>query len=94
MLDKICRPGFEQLDQWQVQLLAIIFQKGRIGVFSELADEELRKAHFTPIKDIREAIDREEERLQRRARVAVLPEGPLTIPYLNEPNYKSGITSG
>jgi nickel-dependent lactate racemase len=84
MLDKICTPGFEQLDQWQVQLLAIILLKVRVGLYSELTDEEVRKAHFIPNDDLRAAIDKEIVRLKRAAKVAVLPEGPLTIPYLKE----------
>ncbi len=83
MLEKICSPGFELMDQWQVQLLAIILIKARVGLFSELSDEEVRKAHLQPIHDIRSMIDSEIEGLGGTARIAVLPEGPLTIPYLN-----------
>ena len=82
MLDKIHSPGFEQLDQWQVQLLAIILLKARIGLYSSLTDTDVKRAHMTPIQDIREAIDTESMRLGRVAKLAVLPEGPLTIPYI------------
>ncbi|MCZ6673963.1 MAG: nickel-dependent lactate racemase [Verrucomicrobia bacterium] len=84
MLDKICSPGFEQLDQWQVQLLAIILLKSRVGLHSELSEEEVTQAHLIPVSNIREAIDEEAERLGRKASVAVLPEGPLTIPYIEK----------
>ena len=82
MLDKIYTPGFELMDQWQVQLLAIILLKARVGLYSELSDSDVRKAHLHPVHDIRAEIDSEIERLGRKARIAVLPEGPLTIPYL------------
>lgn len=82
MLDKICSPGFEQLDQWQVQLLAIILLKARVGLYSSLTDTDVMRAHMAPIHDIREAIDAESMRLGRVAKLAVLPEGPLTIPYI------------
>lgn len=82
MLDKINSPGFEQLDQWQVQLLAIILLKARIGLMSEISEEDTRRAHLRPVKNIRAAIDNEVDRLGGRATVAVLPEGPQSIPYL------------
>ena len=84
MLDKIYSPGFEQLDQWQVQLLALILLKARVALFSDLPEEEVSKAHFHPIRDIRKEIDKEVRRLGGKAKIAVLPEGPLTIPYLKK----------
>lgn len=83
MLDKINSPGFKLLDQWQVQLLAIILLKAEVGLFSELADDDVQRAHLEPVKDIRSRIDAEIEKLGRSATIAVLPEGPLTIPYLS-----------
>ena len=82
MLDKIHSPGFEQLDQWQAQLLAIILKKCRVALFSELDEIDVRKAHLIPIGDIRQAINEEIRRLGGKVRIAILPEGPLTIPYL------------
>ena len=82
MLDKIYSPGFKLLDQWQVQLLAIILLKANVGLFSELTEEDVTHAHLEPVRDIRSRIDEEIERLGRPAKIAVLPEGPLTIPYL------------
>jgi nickel-dependent lactate racemase len=82
MLDKICSPGFAQLDQWQVQLLAIILLKARVSLFSDLAEVDVNRAHLIPVNDIRESLEDEIMRLSGNARIAVLPEGPLTIPYL------------
>jgi nickel-dependent lactate racemase len=84
MLDTITAPGFSMADQWQVQLLALILLKARVGLVSELSDEEVRSAKLEPIQDLRAAIDAERERLgDPDAAVAVLPEGPLTIPYIS-----------
>ena len=82
MLDKIYSPEFEQLDQWQVQLLAIILKKGRVGLFSILPDESVSNAHMVPVSDIRVTMDEEIKRLGRTPKIAILPEGPQTIPYL------------
>lgn len=82
LLDRIMSPGFSTFDQWQVQLLAMVQLKARIGVHCEMRPEDLRRAHLEPVPDLRAALDAELARLGRDAPVAVLPEGPLTIPYL------------
>jgi len=51
-------------------------------VFSELPDDEVRRAHLDPVRDIAAAVAEEVRRIGGDARVAVLPEGPMTIPYV------------
>ncbi|MDA3873647.1 MAG: nickel-dependent lactate racemase [Kiritimatiellae bacterium] len=83
MLATICAPGFREFDQWQVQVLALILQKARVGLYSGLDDAETRSAHLEPVHNLRTAIDAELQRLgDPSAPVAIIPEGPLTIPYL------------
>jgi nickel-dependent lactate racemase len=82
LLEAICAPGFSLFDQWEAQLLAIIRLKARVGLRSELPDEDVRRAHLEPIGDVGEAVARELARLGGDAPVAVLPEGPQTIPYV------------
>jgi nickel-dependent lactate racemase len=83
VLDTIEAAGFSLYDQWEAQLLALIRLKARVGLRSELADEDVRRAHLEPIADVGSAVARELERLGRDAPVAVLPEGPQTIPYVS-----------
>jgi nickel-dependent lactate racemase len=83
VLDAIEAPGFSLYDQWEAQLLALIRLKARVGLRSELADEDVRRAHLEPIGDVGAAVARELERRGRDAPVAVLPEGPQTIPYVS-----------
>ena len=82
LLDAICAPGFSVFDQWEAQLLAIIRLKARVGLLSELPADEVRRAHLEPIDDVGAAVARELARLGADAPVAVLPEGPQTIPYV------------
>jgi len=82
LMDRIMTPGFSVLDQWQAQHLAMVLLKARVALFSELSDADVRCAHLTPVRDVRAAIDAELSRIGRNAPVAILPEGPLTIPYL------------
>jgi nickel-dependent lactate racemase len=56
--------------------------KARVALRSELPDEDVRRAFLEPIGDVGEAVRRELGRLGGDAPVAVLPEGPQTIPYV------------
>jgi len=49
---------------------------------SALPDEIVRRAFLTPCHDISAAVNERLHALDPDARVAVLPQGPLTIPYL------------
>lgn len=80
-LDALQTPGFHQQDQWQNQLLALIQLKARIAVFSELKPEDIVKAHMEPISDLNSFIATEIAEVGDHCTVAVLPEGPMTIPY-------------
>ncbi|MES2625450.1 MAG: nickel-dependent lactate racemase [Pseudomonadota bacterium] len=82
-LDALFSPGFAQQDQWQNQLLALIQLKARIAVFSELAPADLIRAHMEPIADLNGFVRDVVEGLPGGARIAVLPEGPMTIPWLD-----------
>ena len=82
LLDTITQPGFLMYDQWEAQILANIRLKARVGLLSEIADDEVRRAHLEPVHDIGLAVQAELDRLGDDAPVAVLPEGPMTIPYL------------
>ncbi len=82
ILDTVLAPGFLLFDQWEAQLLAMIRLKARVGLYSEIAADEVRRAHLDPVTDISAALVAELERLGAEAPIAVMPEGPLTIPYL------------
>ena len=70
-------------DQWQAQLMALILLRARIGLFSEIEAEAIAQAHLEPVTDIAARVITEMERIGGDARIAVLPEGPMTIPYLS-----------
>lgn len=82
LLDTITRPGFSLYDQWEAQLLALVRLKAEVGLFSELAAGEVRRAHLEPVSDIAGRLKDEVLRRGADVPIAVLPEGPQTIPYL------------
>jgi len=82
ILSRLLTPGFERPEQWQAQIQALIQRRARVELFSALPDEVVRACHLTPCHDIAARVESELEKLGPGARVAVLPQGPLTIPYL------------
>ena len=82
LLDTIEAPGFSLYDQWEAQVLALIRLKARVGLYSQIPPADVRRAHLEPLDDIGAAVAAERARLGDDAPVAVLPEGPMTIPYL------------
>jgi nickel-dependent lactate racemase len=84
VLDTILAPGFSMYDQWEAQLLAMIRLKARVGLYSDIAPDEARRAHLEPVADVSEYIAGELKRIGKDAPIAVLPEGPMTIPYLSQ----------
>ena len=82
LLGTILAPGFSILDQWEAQLLAMITGFAKVALYSGLDPEEVRQAHMEPISDISERVRLELERVGEQVRVAVIPEGPYTIPNL------------
>jgi nickel-dependent lactate racemase len=84
VLDTILAPGFSMYDQWEAQLLAMIRLKARVGLYSDITPDEARRAHLEPVADVSEYIAGELKRIGKDAPIAVLPEGPMTIPYLSQ----------
>ncbi len=79
LLARIEEPGFAWPEQWQGQIQALIQRRASIHLFSRLDDASVRAAHLIPCHDIAATV---RDALVDVARVAVLPQGPLTIPYL------------
>ena len=69
------------LDQWQAQILAGILEKADVSVMTEMDRDEVEACKLDTIEDlndgVRDALGDSED-----PSIAVLPDGPLTIPYL------------
>jgi nickel-dependent lactate racemase len=81
MLDTVYQPDFRLLDQWQIQKLAQIQLKAQVAVFSQIPTDQIRRANLEPVANLTTYLQRLRNQLGD-VPVAVLPEGPLTIPYL------------
>jgi nickel-dependent lactate racemase len=82
ILTLLATPGFQRPEQWQAQLQALIQRRARVLLYSSLPDELVRAAHLTPCHDISAAVSGLLKGQPNGVRIAVLPQGPLTIPYL------------
>ena len=82
ILAMLANPVFVRAEQWQAQIQALVQRKAKVLVYSSLSDEIVRAAHLTPCHDISAAIAEGLNKAGPDAALAVLPQGPLTIPYL------------
>ncbi len=82
ILAKLSTPGFVRPEQWQAQIQALVQRKAEVLVRCELDDATLRACHLAPCADISAEVAKRLAKLGPAARLAVLPQGPLTIPYL------------
>ena len=82
ILVHLATPGFVRPEQWQAQIQALIQGKTEIRLYSSLAEEQVRAAHLMPCKDIGAAAHQLVATHSNGFRIGVLPQGPLTIPYL------------
>ncbi len=82
ILAMLSTPGFVRPEQWQAQIQALVQRQAEVLVRCELDDATLRACHLAPCADISAEVAKRLAKLGPDARVAVLPQGPLTIPYL------------
>jgi lactate racemase len=85
-LGQLFAPGFSVHDQWQVQVQAQIQRQARVFVKADgLTPDQLRAAWFEPIDDVAACVASRLSAAGPTARLAVLPQGPQTIPYIASP---------
>ena len=72
----------EILDQWEAQVYAYLMQKYDIQVYCAMDPAAVRACKLRPVADLQATVEAAIHKLGRRPRVAVLPDGPLTIPYV------------
>jgi nickel-dependent lactate racemase len=71
-------------EQWQSQIQALIQRKARVYIHSSMTPEVIRSAHLLPAPDISKLVEELQAPHAQPLRIAALPQGPLTIPYLSQ----------
>lgn len=84
LLDLINDPEFKMFDQWQVQKQAVIQVWADVYVYSKLSDEQVKGAMLNVSHDIEQTLEALKQKYGENMSIAVLPLGPLTIPYVEE----------
>jgi nickel-dependent lactate racemase len=84
LLAMIEAPGFALYDQWQAQSQALVQRKARVYLYSSLDHATVRGAMLAPCADLEGTLRDLLAAIGPTARVAVLPEGPQTVPYVAE----------
>ena len=70
-------------DTWQIFYEVLIQRWANVHLYTDkLDDDPVRKALFSPVQDPEALIREILEKHGHDARICVLPEGPLTIPYI------------
>ncbi|TVY07078.1 nickel-dependent lactate racemase [Paenibacillus cremeus] len=82
LLELINDPAFSKFDQWQVQKQAVVQTWADVQVYSCLPDEDIERAMLKPVHNIDQALQELKKKYGEQMSVAVLPMGPLTIPYV------------
>ncbi|WP_010269066.1 nickel-dependent lactate racemase [Paenibacillus senegalensis] len=82
ILALIQEPTFRKFDQWQVQKQAVIQVWADIMVYSSLSHKEIAEAMLIPVDRIENSLEQLKSKYGPRMSVALMPLGPLTIPYV------------
>ena len=82
LLEKVNTPGFLWPEQWQGHIQSLIQRRAEIQIYTAMDDAAIRAAHLIPCRDIAAAVRAKLGANPNGQRIAVLPQGPLTIPYL------------
>lgn len=82
LLEMINDPSFKMFDQWQVQKQAVIQTWADVYVYSRLSDELVTGAMLKPCHQIEQTIADLQTKYGKEMTIAVLPMGPLSIPYV------------
>ena len=82
LMDFVRKHETSYRDTWQVFLQALILQHADVYLYSTLDDRKVERAFINSVDDIDKLLPDLVKKYGEDARICVLPEGPLTIPYL------------
>jgi nickel-dependent lactate racemase len=82
ILEMINDHTFQKFDQWQAQKQAVIQVWADVYMYSTLPDDDVEKAMLQSTHNIETTLEELKKKYGNNMKVAVLPLGPLTIPYV------------
>ena len=82
LLQRVMASGVRGQDQWEAQIQAQVQRRARVHVYADgLSDDDLRRALVIPCRSIEDTVAGIRHG-NPQATIAVLPDGPQTVPYL------------
>ena len=85
LLEMVRAPGFARADMWQAQIHALVCQQADVYFHSDnLSEAQIRGARLNPCPSIEETVAQLLKKYGPQATICVLPEGPQTVPYVQE----------
>ncbi|AJQ29442.1 nickel-dependent lactate racemase [Pelosinus fermentans] len=82
LLDMINEPSFSMFDQWEAQALAMIQVKADCYLYSTLDKETVADCMLQSVENIEQTLATLIDKYGPDASIAVLPLGPLVVPYV------------
>lgn len=83
LLGIVCSAGFMRQDQWQVQIQAQVQMKADVYLKSRYLDEDaVARAMLRTSRSVEDTVAVLLDKYGADATICVLPEGPMTIPYV------------
>jgi lactate racemase len=83
VLEQVLAPGYSRPDQWEAQVQVQIQSRAQVHIYSHrLTHAQIEAALFIPADSVEAALKLLASQYGPHARIAVLPEGPQTIPYI------------
>jgi nickel-dependent lactate racemase len=80
ILEELDRRTVTESDQWEAQVWAEVFKNRKIYIYSSLPDSVAKSFNLHPLHNYQKEVNNILEQL-KFTDVAVLPEGPVAIPY-------------
>ena len=74
----------EILDQWEAQSYAYLMKEYDIRLFSAMDHATVRACKLEVVTDLQREVEAAVRKLGKRPSIGILPDGPLTIPYLRD----------
>lgn len=84
LLEMINDPTFSKFDQWEAQKLAMIQVEADCYLYSVLDKETVNDCMIQHVENIEETLQLLMDKYGSQATIAILPLGPLVIPYVGK----------
>ena len=84
LLDMINDPSFSMFDQWEAQTLAMLRVKADIYLYSLVEKQAVIDCMINPIDNVEQTLKQLMDKYGPDTSIAILPLGPLVIPYVGK----------